>query len=172
MLALVAALAAGCGVLAAIPSSAYAHSGLAAASPGPGVVVGGTIDLVRLFYSEPITEIEASVTSPSGERLAAEVVLVSEIEATIELAAPLDEPGEYAVRHEVLADDGDRVAAAYLFTFDPDAPPPVLEIVPEDADGGPPRWVTFAVLGAGVAVIAILAWRLVVARRNSSPSPP
>lgn len=156
------------GAVAGVAGSAVrAHSGLAAASPGPGVVVGGSIERVRLFYLEPILEIDASVTSPSGVVLASEVVLVSEIEATIELAGPLDEPGEYAVRHEVLSSDGDRVPAAYLFTYDPEAPPPVLEIVPEEDDGGPPGWLLPAVVGVGAALLAVLAWRLVAARRRA-----
>lgn len=150
-----------------------AHSGLAAASPGPGATVGGTIDEIQLFYGDLITAIDGSVTAPDGAVLDTTFVLTSDIEATISLGSSLDVPGEYAVRHNVISIDGDRVEAAYLFTYDPAAPAP--QLVFEDDEPGRP-WIIWLVAAGGVAVI-VFAARLVVSirRRNqvrAAASPP
>jgi hypothetical protein len=61
------------------------------------------------------------------------------------------------VRHiSTDVNDGDRVEAAYLFTYDPTAPPPQLEIIP-DSGGFPWIWV---LIGTGGVVILLLAWQL------------
>lgn len=147
------------GVLAPA-SAASAHSGLAAASPGPGALVGGEIDEITLLYADIITSIDGSVTAPDGTVVDSTFVMDSEIEATIELSAPLDQVGEYAVRHEVLSIDGDPVAGAFLFSYDPAAPPPQIAFLPDVDDGGV-AWYVWVIGGVGVVVIAVLAWRLV-----------
>jgi len=153
-------------VLLGVGSAASAHSGLAAASPGPGAVVGGDIDQVELWYNSAITDISASVTAPDGTELAGNLVQVSELRMTFELDEPLSVPGEYAVRHGTTGlEDGDRIDAAFLFTFDPDAPPPVLDLLPVD-DGGPALWL-WIVIGVGVATIGLLTWRLMMSLRRA-----
>ncbi len=150
-------------------SAAVAHSGLAAASPGPGSVVGGEIDEIQLLYADIIVSIDGSVTAPDGNVVDATFVMNSDIEATVELAARLDQAGEYAVRHEVLSVDGDPVDGAFLFTFDPDAPAPQLVFVPED-DGL--AWYVWAIIGIGLVVIVVLAWRLVGSIRRQRATHP
>ncbi len=158
-------------VLAAVlasPAPAQAHSGLAAASPGPGAVVGGEITEIQLFYGDIITEISGSVTDPEGRELDTDFNMLNEIEVTVELAEPLSTPGEYAVRHTVLSIDGDVVEAAYLFTYEPTAPPPQFIFLPEsdeESDGGRSVWF-WILLGGGSAIIAVLAARLLVSIRR------
>ena len=140
-------------------SSAAAHSGLAAASPGPGAIVGGEIDEIELWYNSAVTDITASVTAPDGTMLDGTLVQVSDLRMTFELDEPLSVTGEYAVRHGTTGiEDGDRLDAAYLFTYDPDAPPPVLDLLAPD-DEGTPSWV-WVIVGVGIVLIAVLAWRL------------
>lgn len=147
-------------------SSASAHSGLAAASPGPGAIVGGDITEIELWYNSAITDITASVTAPDGTVLDGTLVQVSELRMTVELDAPLSIPGEYAVRHGTTGvEDGDRLDAAFLFTYDPDAPPPVLDLLPV-GDEGIALWL-WIVIGVGVVVIAVLAWRLLSSIRRA-----
>lgn len=144
---------------------ASAHSGLGAASPAPGAVVGGEITEIQLRYSSAVVDVAGSLTAPDGATVPTEFVQDTALAVTIRLAAPLTMPGEYAVRHSSTSvDDGDRVDAAYLFTYDPAAPPPQLEILDPD-DGGTAIWV-WVVPGVGVVVIAVLAWRLVGAYRR------
>ena len=143
-----------------LSSTVSAHSGLAAASPGPGATVGGDVSVVQLFYADFITTFDATVTSPSGDVLSATPEMLSDIEASISLDEPLTETGEYAVRHTITSIDGDVVEAAYLFSYDPAAAPPTLLFVDPD-DGGGPSPVVIAVAVVGVLVIAVLAWRLV-----------
>lgn len=143
-----------------------AHSGLAAASPGPGARVGGTIDEIRLFYGDLITTIDGSVTAPDGTMLDTTFVITSDIEATISLGSRLDVPGEYAVRHNVTSIDGDRVEAAYLFTYDPSAPAPQL-VFSDDEPGR--SWAIWIIAAGGLAVI-VFAVRLAMSlrRRNNA----
>ena len=161
LVAIVALVAVG----GAIPQGGVdAHSGLDLASPGPGAVVGGEITEIQLFYSNLITGIDGSVTTPSGVVLDTEFRVDSQIQATIELSAPLAEPGEYAVRHNTLSVDGDRVEGAYLFTYDPAAPAPELI----DAGGGSGiSWIVWVVGGVGMVIIALLAWRLLASVRRA-----
>ncbi len=141
----------------AIGSTVLAHSGLGAASPSPGSVVGGEITEFQLRYNSTVADVEGSVTDPNGDVVESEWVQDGNLRVAVTLAEPLSTPGEYAVRHTTTdIEDGDRVAAAYLFTFDPAAAPPQLEIIPDD-DGFPWIWV---VLGVGAIVIIALGWQL------------
>lgn len=144
-------------------SALVAHSGLAAASPAPGATVGGTVDTIELRYGSAVSDVSGSLTSQvNGTDIPLTVLQNSELSITFVLERPLDEVGEYAVRHSVLSDDGDRVDAAYLFSYDPEAPPPRLEILvldefDEDGSLRPWQWILIA---GSVAVVAVLAWRL------------
>lgn len=160
-----AVVTAGVAVLAALAASVpsgvvSAHAGLGAASPAPGAIVGGEITEIQLRYASAVVDVTGSVTDPNGEVVATEFVQDTSLAITIRLAAPLDVPGEYAVRHtSTSVDDGDRVAAAYLFTYDPTAPPPQLEILDLDGDDGRSVWVWVAV-AVSALVIGVLGWRL------------
>jgi len=133
------------------------QGGLQGASPGPGAVVGGEIDRIELLYDDIIVSADGSVTDPDGDELDATFVVDSDIRAVVDLAAPLDPPGEYTVRHVVGTADGDRVEASYSFTYDPAASPPRLVFPPEDT--GPP-WLLWTVAVVGLIVIGVLGWRL------------
>lgn len=148
---------------------AEAHSGLAAASPGPGATVGGEVAEIRIFYGDVVTAFDATVTNRStGDVVDVEAELLSDVEAVVRLAEPLREDGEYAVRHTITSIDSDVVEAAYLFTYDAAAPPPQLVFVDDEGGGGLPwfAWVLFVV---GAIVIFVLAWRLVAAIRRRHP---
>jgi methionine-rich copper-binding protein CopC len=150
------ALAALLAVLA-IGATVLAHSGLGAASPAPGSIVGGELTEFQLRYNSTVADVEGSVTDPDGNVIESEWVQDGNLRVAISLAEPLSVPGEHAVRHTSTdVEDGDRVEAAYLFTFDPSAPPPQLEIIPND-EGFPWIWI---VLGGGAVVIGTLGWQL------------
>lgn len=141
----------------AIGSTVLAHSGLGAASPAPGSIVGGEIIEFQLRYNSTVADVEGSVTDPDGNIVESEWVQDGNLRITVSLAEPLSVPGEHAVRHTSTdVGDGDRVEAAYLFTFDPSAPPPQLEIIPDNNDF-PWIWIVF---GAGAVVIGALGWQL------------
>ncbi len=143
--------------LGAFATTAFAHSGLGAASPAPGSRVGGEITEMQLRYSSTVADVDGSVTDPDGNVVESEWVQDGNLRVVVTLAEPLSTPGQYAVRHiSTDVEDADTVEAAYLFTYDPAAPPPQLEIIPED-EGFPWIWV---VIGVGGVVIALLAWQL------------
>lgn len=153
----------------------HAHSGLAAASPGPGATVGGTVDRIQIFYGDIITTFDATLTlQSSGEQIAGTAEMLSDIEAVIALDEPLSVDGEYAVRHTITSFDGDVVEAAYLFSYEADAAPPRLIFVEEEDDDGGTSPIVWIVAGVGAAVIVVLAIRLIVAirRRQAAVSPP
>jgi methionine-rich copper-binding protein CopC len=150
------------GALAARPVEA--HSDLIAASPGPGATVGGSITDITLQYDRLVVEFDGRVTDPEGVDVASTSAIESGSTVTISLASPLSTPGEYAVRHEILSEDGDRVESAYLFTFDPASPPPQFIEVESGSRGSGLMWVVAAV---GLAVSAGLTWRRVDALRRA-----
>ena len=167
-------LATGVVVAAGLVGVAYAHSGLAAASPGPGATVGGSVDRIQIFYGDIITSFDGTVTQQAtGDQLAASSEMLSEIEAVITLDEPLADDGEYAVRHTITSFDGDVVEAAYLFSYDVDAAPPSIVFVDEEEDDGGTTWLVWAAFGVGLLVIVVLAVRLVFAmRRRRAASTP
>ena len=141
----------------ALSGTALAHSGLGAASPAPGSRVGGEITEIQLRYSSTVSDVEGSVTDPNGNIVESNWLQDGNLRIEVSLAEPLSIPGQHAVRHiSTDVEDGDRVEAAYLFTYDPTAPPPQLEIIPDD-DGFPWIW---AVFGVGAMVIGVLLWQL------------
>lgn len=143
---------------------AHAHSGLAAASPGPGVTVGGEITEIQMFYGDIIVTFDATVTSPSGTEIDVTTEMLSDIQGLIALAAPLSEEGEYAVRHTITSIDTDVVESAYLFSYQASAPAPQLIFLPEEEEGSP--WIVWAAVGVGTLVIGVLAWRLIASVRR------
>lgn len=145
---------------------AQAHSGLAAASPGPGVTVGGEITEIQMYYGDLIVTFDATVTSPSGVELGVSTEMLSDIQGLITLDEPLSEEGEYAVRHTITSIDTDVVEAAYLFTYSASAPSPQLIFLPEEESGV--SWIVWVGVGVGVLVIAVLAWRLIASVRRRS----
>jgi len=148
-------------------STAFAHSGLIAASPGPGETVGGDVSTIQLFYGDIIVSFDATITRQAdGELLEAEAVMTSEITGELRLAEPLSEPGEYAVRHTVLSIDDDVVEAAYLFSYEPDAPEPILVFLPDDDEGGLAWW-AWTIIGVGAVVIIVLVVRLILSIRRA-----
>jgi methionine-rich copper-binding protein CopC len=150
-------------------SVAFAHSGLGAASPGPGAVVGGEITTIQLRYNGTVTDPDGSITDPTGEIVGSTFTQAGNLRVIVSLDAPLSVPGQYAVRHITTdVEDNDRVEAAYLFTYDPTARPPQLKIIADD-DGFPWVWV---IVGVGGIVIAVLAWRLAASVQRSRGSAP
>jgi methionine-rich copper-binding protein CopC len=150
-------------------SVTFAHSGLGAASPGPGAVVGGEITTIQLRYNSTMTDPDGSVTDPNGDIVRSTFTQDGNLKVIVSLDAPLSVPGQYAVRHITTdVEDNDRVEAAYLFTYDPTAPPPQLEIVAGD-DGFP--WIR-AIVGVGGIVIAVFAWRLATSVQRARGSAP
>jgi hypothetical protein len=146
------------------------QGGLQAASPGPDATVGGEIDQIELLYDDIITTVEGMVTGPSGQSLDAEFVVDNQIRALIELAEPLNEPGEYTVRSAVVSVVGDEVDESYVFTYEPDAAPPQLVFPPEEDAGSP--WLLWTLIVVGAAVIIVLLARLVASMRRLRESPP
>lgn len=143
---------------------AAAHSGLGAASPAPGSIVGGEITEFQLRYNSTVADVIGTVTDPNGDLIESEWIQDGNLRITVELSEPLSVPGEHAVRHTTTdVEDGDRVEAAYLFTYDPAASPPQLEIIPDD--GGFP-WI-WGIIGVGVVLIGLLGFRLVSSMRQA-----
>ncbi len=156
-------------VVSMVAGTAFAHSGLGAASPAPGAIVGGEITEIQLRFASTVADVDGSVTDPDSVELASTVTQDGNLRVTITLDEPLSAAGAYTVRH-VSTDvaDGDRVEASYQFTYDPSAPPPQLQVVPDDTGGVPWIWVVF---GCGAVVIAGLGWRLAQSLRRARDTP-
>ncbi len=147
----------------------HAHAGLGAAGPAPGSVVGGDITEIQLRYNRTVADVEGSVIDPDGEPVGSTWTQDGNLRVVVTLVAPLTAPGEYEVRHTSTdVEDDDRVDASYTFTFDPDAPPPQLELIPDD-EGFP--WVLVVIL-IGLVIIGELVRRLIVSIKRQRPEQP
>ena len=148
-------------------SVVFAHSGLGAASPGPGAIVSGEITTIQLRYASTITDPDGSVTDPNGKIVGTTFTQDGNLKVIVSLDAPLSVAGQYVVRHiSTDVDDDDRIRAAYLFTYDPTAPPPQLEIIDDDSRF---PWV-WVFTGVGGFVVAVLSWRLATSVKRARES--
>ena len=114
------AIAALTAVLIATPAAA--HSSLGEASPGPGDLVGGTLDSLELVFLDGVSEPAVTLRAPDGTDIDTTVSQPSGLEVRAEFDA-LQEPGQYIVDWSLVSADGDDTSAAYSFSFDPNAPP-------------------------------------------------
>ena len=145
---------------AATPALAHGPVG---AEPGPGATVGGEIDEVAITFGEIMSpdDMFIAVSGPEGDEVVLRsVVTLDENDQVARVQIePLTQPGEYRVDYRVSGIDGVTSPGAYVFTFDPSAPPPVSVPVPEPvltASGGP-NWGAFA-LGLVAAGLILLVF--------------
>lgn len=146
----------------AVPVAAIAHGELSEGRPGPGQTVGGKVGEIELRFEEELDEqgLAISVTDPEGLALAvAEPKVVAEVIVRIEIPT-LTKPGEYRVDYAVPSLDGFLFEGAYLFSFEPSAPP--IEPFPE---GRASAGTTLLIAAAGTLLFAGGGWLLV--RRQS-----
>lgn len=121
------ALAVGAGA-----ATASAHTELNEARPGAGQEVGGTIDQIELEFRGPIDDAEIRVFEPDGTEITGSGHTEVEGALAVQDIETITEPGQHQVTYTVLAVDGDLQNGAYVFTYDPDAPP----LPSEDGGGG------------------------------------
>lgn len=141
---------------------ALAH-GPVGASPGPGDIVGGQVDEVRLVFAEVMSPDGMFIVVTDEDGAAVPQRGPARLDETGQMAwveiRPLDDPGPYRVDYRVEGRDGVTTPGAYVFTYDPDAAPPeALEIPnPIEEEG---FWNQWTALGAGILVAAaIIVWR-------------
>jgi methionine-rich copper-binding protein CopC len=145
-------------------SPASAHSQLLQSSPGWGQVVGEPVTGVELAFSEPVTDIDVSVTDPNGAAVPGTIDGSGNLIVRFAFDEAISEPGRYEVNYEVVSADGDPTSTAYPFTFDPAAAPPITLLpteAPTDSGGRSPQtWVVLVaatVLAAGA--VALMVWQ-------------
>ena len=144
-------------LLAVVPTDAGAHGELVASSPTPGETVG-SVAHIDLVFSTPVFDWTFTVDRPDGEPLEGTAVEKAASYLSYEIA-PLVDEGQYIVRYSATDSDGDLVEGAYAFSFEEGAPQPTE--LPVDlsvllVDEAWPWW-NYALLFAGVVVIAVLA---------------
>ncbi|MDE0803601.1 MAG: copper resistance protein CopC [Acidimicrobiales bacterium] len=146
-------------VLLAAPH-ARAHTEVQRAAPGPGEVVVGPIDDVRLQFLDPVLpRVRISVRTPEGDVVSGlEAVEHSDDgrTATVGFDA-LTAAGDYVVEYDFVALDGDSQTDGYRFS-----------IVPSEAEGG--RSVLGPVALGVVSVVLVGALILAIRRRSVADS--
>ncbi len=136
-------------------SVADAHANLLASSPVAGQPAGGVIERIQLVFDEPITELVPSIQGPDGAELAISVATVTPQQFDL-IVEPLELEGIYRVRYEFLSLDADRVELGYAFEFDRTAPAPLPISGPMVISGGGSSWQQWLIIGALVALVAIV----------------
>jgi methionine-rich copper-binding protein CopC len=128
--------------------AANAHTELSEGRPGAGQEVGGEIDKIELEFRGAIDDAEIRVFEPEGEEITgADHTEVSGVIATQQIET-ITEPGQYQVTYSVLSVDGDLQNGAYVFTYDPDAPP-----LPDDDDGSGSTLLLWGFVAVSVVVL-------------------
>ncbi|MEM8925631.1 MAG: copper resistance protein CopC [Actinomycetota bacterium] len=130
---------------------AFAHTDLLQASPGPGQLVGGTVEVIDLVFTEPITEARVTVTR-DGQDVPGTMVNTDGIIIRFELDEPITEPGRYDVRYEMISFDLDDTADGFFFEYEPSAPEPFRLGVVQEPEGT--NWVMVAASAVLMAALA------------------
>lgn len=109
---------------------AASHTELRSALPAPGATVGGTVDQVRLEFTDPISAEDATIdlVDPDQDPVPPlnDTELSDDGRVLRRSFEALERPGEYRVDWVALSSDGDRQESAYVFEFDPAAAPPEI----------------------------------------------
>jgi len=138
-------------------SPAGGHGELVASSPAPGEDVRGVAP-IDLIFSTPVSDWSLDVERPDGSPLDGFAVQKAPSFLSYEVA-PLSDEGQYIVRYSATDSDEDLVEGAYAFTFEVGAPAPapmpvdLAVLAPDESTS----WWFYALLFAGVVVIAVLA---------------
>ncbi len=135
----------------ALAGPVLAHSDLKESRPLGGQTVRDSIDHVDLVFWSAFSDPAVDVVGPDGMLIAGRASEVDDhtVRFTME---PLVHEGEYLVRWEILADDGDLSDGAFAFTFTPT---------------GKARTFPGLLAAAAAAAIALLWW--IGARYRRSP---
>lgn len=145
-------------VLVVLPTDLVgAHGELVAQSPAPGEDVG-SVAHIDLVFSTPVFDWSLDVERPDGQPLDGFAVQKADSFLSYEVA-PLSLEGQYIVRYSATDTDGDLVEGAYAFSFVDGAPAPAelpVDLAVLAPDESTPWWF-YALLFAGVVVIAVLA---------------
>ncbi len=104
-------------------SAVGAHTDLLQGSPGPAQQAGGTVDFIDLVFFEVVTNADVTLEDPNGDVIEGRTVVDEGQIIRFEMPA-LVETGRYIVRYTMDSADGDDTAAAYFFTYHPDATQP------------------------------------------------
>ncbi len=157
-------------VVAAGPASA--HASLIQSSPGPGQVVGGTLDFVDLAFVDVVSQAKVLV-SHNGIEVPGTTAADSGVIIRFTFNQPLTDPGRYDVTYSWLASDGHPTEEVYAFTYQPSAKPAFRIGQP----GGPSTspggrsWLKigiFAVLVVALAGLALMFLLQVQNRRSAA----
>lgn len=150
VLALVLALLS---LLVGSPSPALAHAELTSTEPADGTSVDSLPRAVVLRFTEGIRAPAAvTVVGPSGRQVAAGAPAVLGHVLTQRLSSRTDGPGGYAVRFQVMSDDGHLVYGATTFTVSGGGAASRAAVF----DGAGPGVGQSTVLALGLALLASL----------------
>lgn len=147
-------------------NAAAAHADLT----GFTLETGGSGDIVRLTFSEPVASLGTTVAvlDPNGNAVQADEALVDGAVVSVRLV-PLTVAGDYHVNYRVLADDGHVINGSELFAVtaaglaNESSAYPALSASPETSavtanDPTIAYWMT-AFLMVGGILAAFIAWR-------------
>lgn len=116
-----ARVAAGAVFVAALTTSALAHSFLVEATPSSKDHVASSPKVVKLRFGGGVEPPYSKITveTPEGKVLGEGSVGVPDKPRELSMNAPELAPGKYIVRYRVLSTDGHIVEGNYEFTVDP-----------------------------------------------------
>ncbi len=143
-----------------MPSSVSAHDGLVIAVPAPGELAGGEVEVLQLYFGEPIVTVNVRVLDPDSTDITGEIT--QPYEGLVEVVVPLLEiEGVYVVSYDVSYADEATFEAVYQFTYDAGGRQPELLVAGEFETGRSSLFVaaTWVLVGATVALALLLAWR-------------
>lgn len=136
-----------------------AHTSLETADPPPGQTVTDVVERITLSYGEDLRtdgRHAIGLIDPEGNTVVEDTVEGGG--ATIALAVPgLAVTGEYRVRWQITAADGDRQDGAYLFTYEGPVTPAATTGAQQQTPG--PSWPFVAATAAAVTLGVVVIGR-------------
>lgn len=143
------------------PSAAAAHDGLVIAVPAPGELAGGEVELLQMFFGEPIETVNVRVLDPDSTDITGEIT--QPYEGFVEVVVPpLEIEGVYVVAYDVSYADEATFEAVYQFTYDARGRQPELLVAGEYETSRSSLFVaaTWVLVGVTIVLALLLAWRL------------
>jgi methionine-rich copper-binding protein CopC len=144
--AVVAATVVAVGALAAAPTTASAHEGIAGSDPASGSEIDAPIDRVTIDFGAPIADnVELIVRGPNDAVVPSTTTRTGDSTATAEFETLSDEGTDIVQYLTSLPLDGHLAAGAIQFTYGSDPGPGIATV-----------WIIFGVIAA--AVLATGGW--------------
>ena len=142
-----------------LTAPALAHEGLTAAVPAPGDTVGSEVEMLQLWFGEPLTDFSVRVIDPDGNEIVESID--QPLDGLLEVQVPrLDVDGVYVIAYDIVYVDEATYDAVYRFTYDQAGIAPVYLEAGSTGSSTLAQVAIWVLVASTVVLALLLGWRL------------